>query len=85
MGDVPHEGSERQSELGMKARVELVIRDEEGNILGQLDSYSLELGAQSLYEIEGAVEDWRQKVLPDVTAELLHSAQTKFTQESKKQ
>jgi len=69
----------------MKARVEVVIRDEEGKILGQLDSYSLELGNQSLYEIEGAVEDWRQKVLPDVTAELLHSAQIHFTQESKKQ
>ena len=55
----------------MKARVEVVIRDEEGKILGQLDSYSMELGAQSLHEIEGAVEDWRQKVLPDVTAELL--------------
>ncbi len=69
----------------MKARVELVIRNEEGKILGQLDSYSMELGGQSLHEIEGAVEAWRQKVLPDVTAELLHSAQTQFTQESKKQ
>lgn len=62
-----------------------MIRDEEGKILGHLDSYSLELGKQSLYEIEGAVEEWRQKVLPHVTAELLHSAQTQFTQESKKQ
>ncbi len=69
----------------MKARVELVIRNEEGKILGQLDSYLMELGNQSLYEIEGAVEDWRQKVLPEVTAELLHGAQTQFTQESKKQ
>lgn len=69
----------------MKARVEVVIRDEEGKILGQLDSYSMELGKQSLYEIEGAVEEWRQKVLPDLTAELLQSAQTQFTQESKKQ
>lgn len=69
----------------MKARVELVIRNEEGKILGQLDSYSMELGDQSLHEIEGAVEDRRQKVLPDVTAELLHSAQTQFIQESKKQ
>lgn len=64
----------------MKARVELVIRDEEGKILSQLGSYSMELGTQSLHEIEGAVEEWRQKVLPDVTAELLHSAQTRFTQ-----
>lgn len=69
----------------MKTRVELVIRDEEGKILGQLDSYSMELGTQSLHEIEGAVEDWRQKLLPDVTAELLKSAQNQFNQESKKQ
>ncbi len=48
----------------MKATVEVVIRDEEGKILGQLNSYSWELGKQSLYEIEGALEDWRQKVLP---------------------
>ncbi len=68
----------------MKARVELVIRDEEGKIVSQLGSDSMELGAQSLHEIEGAVEDWRQKVLPDVTAELLQSAQTQFTQQSKK-
>jgi hypothetical protein len=34
----------------MKAKVEVVIRDEEGKILGQLDSYSLELGGQSLLE-----------------------------------
>ena len=69
----------------MKVRVELVIRDEEGKILSQLDSYSMELGAQSLHEIEGAVEDWRQKVLPDIKAELLHSAQAQFIQQSKKQ
>lgn len=68
----------------MKAKVELVIRDEEGKILSQLDSYSIELGAQSLHEIEGAVENWRQKVLPDIEAELLHSAQTQFTQQLKK-
>jgi hypothetical protein len=69
----------------MKVRVELVIRDEEGKILSQLDSKSMELGAQSLHEIEGAVEDWRQKVLPDMEAELLHSAQVQFIQQSKKQ
>ena len=53
MEDPPEQGNERQSELRMKAKVELVIRDEEGRILGQLDSYSLELGAQSL------LENWR--------------------------
>ena len=68
----------------MKARVELVLRDEEGKICGQLDSDSMELGAPSLSELEGAVEEWRRKVRLEVTAELLHTAPTKFTQEAKK-
>jgi len=51
----------------MKAKVKLVIQDEEGNILSQLDLP--DLGSQSLHDIEGAVEDWRQKVLPDMEAD----------------
>lgn len=68
----------------MKARVELVIRDEEGNILSQLDPYPLDLGSQSLDEIEGAVENWRQQVLPDIEADLLSQAQSQFTRQAKK-
>lgn len=68
----------------MKARVELVIRDEEGNILSQLDPYWMELGNQSLHDIEGAVENWRQEVLPDIEADLLRQAQSQFTQQVKK-
>jgi len=45
--------NERQKEIRMKAKVELVIRDEDGNILSQLDPYVLELGSQSLHDIEG--------------------------------
>jgi hypothetical protein len=69
----------------MKARVEVVIRDEKGNILSQLDPYPLDLGSQSLDEIEGAVKNWRQQVLPDIEADLLAKAQAQFTQEEKKQ
>lgn len=69
----------------MKARVELVIRDEEGNLLSQLDPYLMELGCQSLHDIEGAVEDWKQKILPDIEANLLDKAQSQFTQQAKKQ
>ncbi|MBV8883030.1 MAG: hypothetical protein JO235_03385 [Chroococcidiopsidaceae cyanobacterium CP_BM_RX_35] len=47
----------------MRAKVELVIRDEDGNILSQLDPYLMDLGSQSLHDIEGAVENWRQKIL----------------------
>lgn len=41
-------------------------------------------GTQSLHEIEGAVELWKQQALPEIEAELLNQAQTEFTQEIKK-
>jgi hypothetical protein len=41
-------------------------------------------GNQSLHEIEGAVENWRQQVLPEIEASLLTGAQSQFTQEIKK-
>lgn len=69
----------------MKARVEVVIRDEAGNILSQLAPKSIELGTQSLDEIEGAVETWKQQALPEIEADLLTQAQNQLTQEIKKQ
>jgi hypothetical protein len=68
----------------MRARVEVVIRDEEGNILSQLAPAWMELGTQSLHDIEGAVETWRQQALPQIEADLLTGAQSQFTQEIKK-
>jgi len=35
----------------MRAKVELVIRDEDGNILSQLDPYLMDLGSQSLHDM----------------------------------
>lgn len=69
----------------MRAQVKLEIQDEEGNILSQFDPYWMDLGSQSLHDIEGAVENWQQKVLPDVEAALLSQAQDQFTQQVKKQ
>ncbi len=68
----------------MRARVEVVIRDEEGNILSQLAPAWMELGTQSLHDIEGAVETWRQQALPQIEADLLTGAQSQFTQQIKK-
>ena len=68
----------------MRARVEVVIRDEEGNILSQLAPAWIDLGAQSLHDIEGAVETWRQQALPEIEADLLTGTQSQFTQEIKK-
>jgi hypothetical protein len=68
----------------MKAKIEIIIRDEHGNLIGQMEPQMMDLGRQSLYEIEGAVEDWRQKVLPDIEAELLSAAQQQFVEQGKK-
>jgi hypothetical protein len=68
----------------MRARVEVVIRDEAGNTLSQLAPHEIDLGAQSLYDIEGAVENWKQQALPEIEASLLTEAQNKLTQEIKK-
>jgi hypothetical protein len=44
----------------------------------------MELGSQNLHDIEGAVSNWRQQVLPDIEADLLRHAQSQFTQQAKK-
>ena len=68
----------------MRARVEIVIRDEVGNILSQVAPHEIDLGSQSLHGIEGAVENWKQQALPEIEASLLTEAQNQFTQEIKK-
>ncbi len=68
----------------MRARVEVVIRDEAGNTLSQLAPAWMDLGTRSLHEIEGAVENWKQQALPEIEASLLTGAQSQFTQERKK-
>ena len=45
----------------------------------------MELGTQSLHDIEGAVETWKQQALLEIEADLLNQAQSQFTQEIKKQ
>jgi hypothetical protein len=62
----------------MKAKSEVIIRDEQGKVIGQLAGQSMDLGRQSLHDIEGAVEQWRQRALPDIEAELLSVAQREF-------
>lgn len=41
----------------MRARVEVVIRDEEGNILSQLALAWMDLGSQSLHDIARSLRD----------------------------
>jgi hypothetical protein len=68
----------------MKVTVEFVIRNEMGNILSQNSPFSMEIGTQSLHDIEGGVEQMKQKVLPEIEAALLAQAQNEFTEKVKK-
>ena len=68
----------------MKVTIEFVIRDEIGNILSQNSRLAMEIGTQSLHDIEGGVEQMKQKVLPEIEATLLTQAQNEFTKKIKK-
>lgn len=68
----------------MKVTLEFVIRDEEGNILSQNTPVSMDIGTQSLHDIEGGVEMLRQKVLPEIEVTLLTQAQNRYTEAAKK-
>jgi len=66
------------------AKIEIIIKDEAGEELTRLQSMDLELGTQSLDEIETAVEKLKQKMLPEISSELMSQAQREFTKEKKK-
>ncbi|MBD2778741.1 hypothetical protein [Iningainema tapete] len=68
------------------ASIELIIRDDNGNILQSTTTmtHTLNLGSETLDEIEGAVENWKQIVLPDIERKLLEAAQAQFTESKKK-
>ncbi len=66
------------------AKIEIIIKSEQGKELTRLQSRDLELGSQSLDEIETAVEKLKQKMLPEISSELLRKAQREFNQEKKK-
>ncbi|WP_250123436.1 hypothetical protein [Chroococcidiopsis sp. CCMEE 29] len=52
--------------------------------MSQLAPHEIDLGTQSLDDIEGAVETWKRQALPEIEASLLTEAQKQFTQEIKK-
>ena len=68
-------------------QVKLVLCDDEGNVLSGTNEhlYSLGQDCHSLNEIEQAVETWRRQALPQLESDLLHRAQTQFTDQLKKQ
>jgi hypothetical protein len=62
------------------ASIEVIIRDDQGNVLSQSLDSAVNLPSLSLQGVETAVEDWRHRVLPKVELTLLELAQQKFTE-----
>lgn len=61
------------------ASIEVIIRDEDGNIISQKPAKQVNLKDANLDSIEAEVEQWRSEVLPEIEAQLLQQAQTEFT------
>jgi hypothetical protein len=66
------------------AQIDIIIKDDQGQEITRLQSVNLELGSQSLNEIETAVEELKKKMLPEISSELLSQAQRQFTEDKKK-
>ena len=58
-------------------RIEIIIRDEQGNIINQATQQRYELGSDlnHLNEIERAVEQFKRAMLPALEADLLSQHQ----------
>lgn len=65
------------------ASIEVIIRDEEGNIISQKAAKQVNLKNANLDSIEADVEEWRKEALPEIEAQLLQQAQKEFTVEKK--
>jgi DNA-binding response OmpR family regulator len=46
------------------ASIEVIVRDDEGNIISQGNTQEINLKHANLDTVEAAVEDWRKRVLP---------------------
>lgn len=68
------------------ATIELILRDDNNQIIGQRSykKYSLSFNSQTVHNIEGAVEEFKNLALSDIQLDLLEAAQNSFIQDKKK-
>lgn len=68
------------------ATVEIIIRDDDGSIINSSErrKYDLNLRNNSFNDIERAVESFKNRALPDITADLLNEVQTNFVKKKKR-
>jgi len=65
-------------------KIEITIKDDEGKRISKVKSVDLELGNNTIYEIEREVEKFKQEMLSEISKELLLQSQKQFTEEEKK-
>ncbi len=65
------------------ASIEVIIRDDQGNIISPENVKELNLRHANLDMIEAEVETWRKQALPQIEAQLLEQAQAEFTVQEK--
>jgi len=68
------------------ATIEIIIRDEDDQVLNRVTAESYELGQEltTLSEIEGAIDQLKNRLLPALEADLLTHQQQKTIAELKK-
>jgi hypothetical protein len=68
------------------ANIEIMIRDKDGQVLNRVTAESYELGQEltTLNEIEGAIDQLKNELLPALEADLLTHQQQKSLAELKK-
>ncbi len=65
-------------------KIKITIENDEGRTISKLKSENLELGNKTIYEIEREVEKIKQKMLPEISKQLMISSQKEFTAQEKK-
>lgn len=65
--------------------IEIIVKDNKGNVIKPEEKkiYDLDVKGKTFYEIEGAVEKFKKKILPDIEKDLLEEAQKEFIEEKK--
>lgn len=65
------------------ASIEIIVRDDQGKIIGKVVDEQVILPELSLDGVEEAVERWRHQAVREVSASLLETAQQSFTEAQK--
>ena len=68
------------------ASIEIIIRDKNGQVLNRVTAESYDLGQElaTLSKIEGAIDQYKNELLPALEADLLTQQQEKTVSELKK-